>query len=115
MHTQAKETKMWRWTTIIITLLFMSVVLVPTTQGADEIAGRNVQHTLKVETMEVGDVPGHILGVIQSHGLAFYTKGPDSGKIATRIGTTLFDVVNGKGTLTGHEVKTFQDGSTLFI
>lgn len=113
MHTRAKETTMRRWTTIIVTLLFMTVVFVPMTQAADEVAGRVVYHTQKVETMEVGDVPGHVVGVIQQPGLIFLTKGPASGEIATRMGTYYFDAVNGKGTVSGYSVVTFKDGATL--
>ncbi|HEY7533643.1 MAG TPA: hypothetical protein VH681_12790 [Nitrospiraceae bacterium] len=115
MHTPAYEMNLWKWATIISTLLSMTLVLEPLAQAADEIAGRNVGHTQKVEMMEVGDVPAHFLGVSQYNGLTFYTKGPEKGEIASRMGTTIFDVVKGKGTLTGHEVKTFKDGSTLFL
>lgn len=104
---------MRRWATIIVTLLAMTVVLVPLTQAADEIAGRTVYHTQKVETMEVGDVPGHVVGVIQQPGLIFITKGPDSGEIVPRMATVYFDVVNGNGTAFGYMVVNFQDGATL--
>jgi len=115
MHTRTKETTMRRWTTIIVTLLSMTVVLVPMTQAADEVAGRNVGHTQKSEMIEVGDVPGHFMGVSQSYGLSFYTKGPDKGEIIPRMWIAIFDVVKGKGTYTGYEVKTFNDGSTLVV
>ncbi|MHB8941942.1 MAG: hypothetical protein ACYC47_09070 [Desulfobacteria bacterium] len=104
---------MKRWALFLAMLLSVTVLLVPMSQAADEVAGRATFHTQKVETMEVGDVPGHILGVSQSPGLVFYTKGPDAGKITTRIGTTFFDAVKGKGTMTGYTVNTFEDGSTL--
>ena len=52
---------MKRWAVIFMTLLSMTVVLVPMTQAADEVAGRTVYHTQKVEMMEAGDVPGHIV------------------------------------------------------
>lgn len=104
---------MKRWAAIVGTLLSMTVFLVPMTQAADEVAGRVVYHTQKVETVEVGDVPGHVLGVAQQSGLLFFTKGPASGEIGTRAGTLLFDIVNGKGTAIGYAVQTFKDGSTL--
>ena len=65
--------------------------------------------------IEVGDVPGHFMGVSQSHGLSFYTKGPDSGEVAAKMHTMTFDVVKGMATATGFEMKTFRDGSTLLI
>ena len=104
---------MKRWSVIIVTLLSMTVVLVPFAQAADEVAGRIVYHTQKVEMMEAGDVPGHIVGVAQQSGLTFYTKGPVSGQIATRMANLYYDVVKWKGNFTAYIVDTFQDGSTL--
>ena len=104
---------MKRWVVIFVTLLSMTVVLVPMTQAADEVAGRVVYHTQKVETMEASDVPGHIVGVAQQSGLTFFTRGPVSGQIATRMMNTHYDVVKGKGPFTAYIVDTFQDGSTL--
>jgi len=113
MHTQVQGSKMKRWAGIFVTLLFMTVFLVPITQAADETAMRTVYHTLKVETMEVGDVQDHIIGVVQQAGLGFFTKGPASGQIATRMNTAHIDTVKGKGTFTNYIVYTFRDGSTL--
>jgi hypothetical protein len=113
MHTQVKGPKMKRWAGIFVTLLSMTVFLVPITQAADESEGRSVWHTLKGETMEVGDVPDHIMTVVQQAGLGFFTKGPASGQIATRMSTVHLDTVKGKGTFTNYIVYTFRDGSTL--
>ena len=98
---------------IFVTLVSMTVVLVPMTQAADEVAGRVVYHTQKAEMFEAGDVPGHIVGVAQQSGLTFFTKGPASGQIATRMMYTSYDVVKWKGSYTTFIVDTFQDGSTL--
>ncbi len=106
---------MKRWAQFLVIVLSVMVVLLPGVSAAGEIAGRNVGHSQKIEMIDVGDVPGHFLGVSQSNGLAFYTKGSDNGEIATRTYTMIFDVVKGKGTYTGHEVKTFKDGSTLLV
>jgi len=104
---------MKRWGLFLTMVLSVTVLLVPTTQAADEVAGRVVYHTLKVETMEVGDVPGHIVGVAQQSGLTFYTKGPASGQIATRMANLYYDVVKWKGIYTAYIVDTFQDGASL--
>jgi len=104
---------MKRWAVIFVTMLSMTVVLVPMTQAADEVAGRTVYHTQKVEMMEAGDVTGHIVGVAQQSGLTFYTKGSASGQIATRMANLYYDVVKWKGSYTAYIVDTFQDGSTL--
>ena len=107
--------EMRRFAVFFVMLLSMTVVLVPTTQAADEVAGRNVGHTQKSEMMEVGDVPGHFMGVSQIYGFTFYTKGPSAGEIVPRMSIMNFDVVKGKGTATGYETKTFKDGSTLIL
>ena len=114
MHTQVKEPKMMRWVAIGGTLLFLTVFLVPITQAADEHAYRAVYHTQKAETMEVGDVPGHVVGVSETTGLIFVTKGPGSGEIGTRKSTAYFDIVKGKGSFSGYFIYTFPDGSTMF-
>jgi len=98
---------------MFVTLLAMTVFLVPITQAADEHAYRAVYHRQKGETMEVGDVPGHVMGVSETTGLIFITRGPGSGEIGTRKSSTYFDVVKGKGTTTGYYVYTFADGSTM--
>lgn len=115
MQSRGKVGTMGRWAAIIVTLLAMSVFPVPATHAADEVAGRNVGHTQETEMAEVGDVPGHFMGFNRYHGLSFYTKGPDAGEIVPRAGVLSFDVVKGKGTITGYEVKTFRDGSTLAL
>jgi hypothetical protein len=104
---------MRRWAVIAVTLFGMTVLLVPITQAADETVGRAVWHTLKAETMEVGDVPGHTIGVLQQAGLGIFTKGPAGGQIATRTNTAYTDTVKGKGTATNYIVYTFRDGSTM--
>ena len=96
-------------------LLTVSFVLLPVVLAAEEVAGWSTGHTQKSEMMEVGDVPGHLMGVSQFHGLSYYTKGPDKGEMINRMGTTIFDVVKGKGIGTGYEVKTFTDGSTIVL
>jgi hypothetical protein len=94
-----------------VLLVMVSTVLVPITQAADEkMTGRIFNHNLKTESIDVGDVTGHILGVVQQSGLIFYS----TGEIATTMNTAYFDYVNGKGTFTNYRVTNFQDGSTLF-
>lgn len=106
---------MKKWGMLPTMFFAVMVVLLPGVSEAEEVAGRAVSHTLKTEMMEVGDVPGHFFGVNQSHALTFYTKGPEIGGVAPGVKTVIFDVVNGKGTFTGLEVKNFKDGSTLFV
>jgi len=110
------EGSMWKRRAVIILAMFaVTFMLVPVVQAADEIGFRAVYHSQKMETMEVGDVPGHVVGVIDQPGLVFVTKGPFAGEIGTRKGTTLIDSVKGKGTATTYLTYTFPDGSTQSI
>ncbi len=112
MHSRPDAVNAGRWTTIIAALLFATVVLVPMIQAADEtMKGRVVAHYTKMETMEVGDVPGHVLGIAQQSGMMFY---PDGG-VAKKAATFYFDMMKGKGTFVDYSLYTDQDGSTRFI
>ncbi|MBP2668423.1 MAG: hypothetical protein H6Q80_625 [Deltaproteobacteria bacterium] len=112
MHTQFQGSKMKKWAGIIVTLLFMTVFLVPITQ-AEEVAYRSVYHVQKGEMIEVGDVPGHFVGFSETPGIIFMTKGPASGEIGTRKAIAYYDTVKGKGPLTGYLTYTFPDGSIM--
>jgi hypothetical protein len=116
MHTQVQGSKMKRWAGIIVTLLSVLGVLIPVAQAADEYnTGRIVQHVQKVETMDVGDVPGHTMGVSIHTGLVIYSKTEKNWEIASTMSVSEFELVNGKGTATNRRVVTFQDGSTMLI
>lgn len=92
--------------------LALTAFLVPAIQAAEEVASRAVYHTQKAETMEAGDVPGHVVGVSDQPGLIIVTKGPNAGEVGSRKATVYFDAVKGKGTGTTYAVYTFRDGST---
>lgn len=115
MQSRGEVATMRRWAKMIVTLLAVTVVLVSTTQAADEVATRVVYWNQKVEMTEVGDVPGHFVGFFEQPGMIFITKGPFSGEIGTRKGTTYIDTVKGKGTITSYLVYTFKDGSTMSL
>jgi hypothetical protein len=77
--------------------------------AADDLgSGRRVQNTTAVQTAEVGDVPGHVVGVIEFKGLTFFA----SGEIASHVNSATFDLVNGNGPHAGYVVHHFDDGST---
>ncbi len=111
MHSRPDAVNAGRWTTIIVALLFATVVLVPMTQAADEtMKGRIALHYVKSETIEVGDAPGHLLGVAQQTGLVFHS----TGEVAKKTATFTFDLVKGKGAFNEYSVITDPDGSILY-
>jgi hypothetical protein len=103
---------MKRRAVIILVLFPVLVVLAPIAQAADvQNTGRIVQHTYKSEVEEVGDVPGHILGVTLNRGLVFFSR----GEVVQTMSVNLVDVVNGKGVVTGRRVTIYPDGSTTYL
>lgn len=103
---------MRRYSVFIVMLLSMMVFIVSTTQAADEkITGRIVSHYIKIETMEVGDIPGHVLGVAQKIGLLFFS----TGEVATYKATFYADLNKGKGPFVDYSLITDQAGDTRFI
>jgi hypothetical protein len=64
---------------------------------------RRVQGTAEITTLEVGDVPGHIVGVVEFKGLTFF---------ATHSNPATFDLTNGSGPHQGYVVHYFDDGAT---
>jgi hypothetical protein len=103
---------MKRWTLVITGLLSLMALFVSTTQAADgKTTGRIVAHYTKMETMEVGDVPGHVLGIAQKTGLVFFS----TGEVATYKGTFHADFIKGKGPFVDYSLVTDQAGDTRFI
>ena len=68
-------------------------------------------HISKAETVDVGDTPGHVVGVAKATGVGFF----DGGEVATLINTGIFDYRNGAGKTEGYVGYTFEDGSTFFL
>jgi hypothetical protein len=98
---------MWRARGLV---LFAVVGLVASTLAHAQDLGtsRRVQGTAEVTTVEVGDVPGHVVGVVEFKGLSFFAD----GEIATHTNPATFDLTNGSGPHHGYVVHYFDDGST---
>jgi hypothetical protein len=94
----------------LATVLFSSCVASST--WADEtLKYRLFTHATSVQTIDVGDVEGHLLGVNRQSGIAEF---PD-GSVATTYFTALTDYVKGSGTALVNYVNiTFDDGSVLW-
>jgi len=102
---------MKRWALFLAMSLSVMVLLPGLSSAEEKTTGRVVAHYTKMETMEVGDVPGHVLGIAQQSGLMFYS----TGEIAKKAATFHFDLMKGKGTFVDYSIYTDQDGSTLLI
>jgi len=74
---------------------------------AETSKSRSVYRLAKVEMMEVGDVPGHVIGVLELRGLSF-----ENDEVGTYSGWVTVDYTNGSGKHEGYGITTFEDGST---
>jgi hypothetical protein len=84
-------------------------LVVPTLAHAQDLGtSRRVQGTAAATNVEVGDVPGHVVGVVEFKGLTFFAD----GEIATHSNPATFDLTNGSGPHQGYVVHYFDDGST---
>ena len=79
---------------------------------ADEtLRFRMVTHVISVQSLEVGDVDGHIASLARFSGLAFYTDG--TGGVVNFVSLT--DYTNGAGSFTLFPILSFDDGSELWV
>lgn len=70
---------------------------------------RHTHHYVSGDTVEVGDVPGHILGAIKGAGLAFF----EDGQVATHTIAILHDFTDGTGPHSFYVGYLFEDGASL--
>jgi hypothetical protein len=58
----------------IVTVALLAVFTAVPLAGAEKTVqekGRQVYHVVKVEVMPVGDVPGHVVGIVELRGCLF--------------------------------------------
>jgi len=94
------------WFTILAVAMLAAFVA-PPLAGAETAKGRIVYHFFKVERTEVGDVPGHGIGVADGRGLTSF----DTGEVASTLFKLMFDYTNGTGPFQCYGITTFEDGS----
>jgi hypothetical protein len=86
----------------------VGLVLPSLAHGQDFGTSRRVQGTTKITTVEIGDVPEHVVGVVEFKGLTFFAN----GEVATHANPATFDLTKGSGPHQGYVVNYFDDGST---
>jgi hypothetical protein len=95
----------------IVALSALAVFAAMSLAGAETVKdkGRSTYHFVKTEVMKVGDVPGHVVGVVDTSGLAFF----GTGEVANLSQKIILDLTNGSGPHRAYFVDTFEDGSTI--
>jgi hypothetical protein len=82
------------------------------TASADEtLKYRSIYHLTSVQSRDIPDTDGHILGVAHASGVASF---PD-GSVAVDNFTGTLDYTKGSGPTVVYDDITFSDGSTLFL
>jgi hypothetical protein len=96
--------------TMALAGLLVALLLVSVAQAwAGTMKFRVALFHSKVEIMDVGDVEGHVIGVLDSPGLASF----DTGEVAVVAHKGYFDYTKGTGIHKGYFRLTFEDGSTI--
>jgi hypothetical protein len=103
---------MYRSRIVALTTIAVFCLGAASSARADEtLKYRQFMHTTNVQTIDVGDVDGHLLGVNRQSGIASF---PD-GSVATTYSTSATDFVKGSGhALVSYNNVTFEDGSVLW-
>jgi hypothetical protein len=78
--------------------------------STEQDKARTFYRHVKAEVAEVGDVPGHFIGVAQSSGLTNL----ESGEVGAYTQYAIFDYINGSGPHQGYSSTTYEDGSATF-
>jgi hypothetical protein len=103
----------------LIWVLFGIIVISAWVLGSAIQAGAQT-HTMKcresgqqtkVDVIEVGDVPGHIVGVGEQAGV----QSCDNGSIASTLAKWIIDLTKGSGKSQFYEIVTYEDGSTTWF
>jgi hypothetical protein len=100
------KTKLWF---TILGIVILGILVAPPLAGAETLKWRQTLYVSKVEQIEVGDVPGHIVGVAEGGGVAFF----ENGEVATYWWKGTIDYTKGAGTSLGYMLCTFEDESTF--
>ena len=81
------------------------------TRSGETLKFRMVTHVTSAQSLDVGDVDGHVASLTRFSGLAFL---PD-GTVGTVHFASLADYTNGAGMFTLFPILAFDDGSALWL
>ena len=81
------------------------------TQSEGSLKFRMVTQVTFVQSLDVGDVDGHVISVARFSGLAFFLD----GTVGRACFASASDYTRGAGTFTLYPILTFDDGSVLWL
>jgi hypothetical protein len=95
----------------VLTIVALVGILGVPAKADETLKFRKVQYTTSLQVQQIGDVPGHVQGLIRYAGVATF---PD-GSTARDIVFGAFDGAGNGGTFVGYENIIFSDGSELWL
>jgi len=95
----------------ILAIAILGLFMGASVAGAETMKCRQVTFFTKLEVIQVGDVPDHIIGVYDQTGLASF----DTGEVASLALKGTADYIKGSGPIQGYTIFTFEDGSTFAL
>jgi len=99
---------------LIVTVVIMAWTLGSATQASAKtytMKCREAGYITKMQVVEIGDVPGHIIGVSEGAGVLSC----DDGNVATTSWKDILDLIKGGGKSNGYESFTYEDGSSQWM
>lgn len=81
------------------------------TEGATALKVHMVTHVTSAQSLDVGDVVGHVASLARFSGLAFYAD----GSVGAVSFVSLTNYTNGAGSFTLFPIFSFDDGSELWV
>jgi len=101
-----------QWGVVCILAVAVCLLMASAQVGAEtiKVEGRNVTLVTKAEVLEIGDVPGHFIGIFEQAGLQTELT---TGEAGSYTGRGMFDYTKGSGAHEGYDIITFEDGSTI--
>jgi hypothetical protein len=100
-----------RYSAAVVTFFVFGLLTVSARAEDVVITGTNFHHGVKWQSVDVGDVKGHVLGVHENKGVSVYATGE-------RVELIVRGTVNwttGTGPLHGYDIRKFPDGSILTL
>lgn len=115
MHRYNLDAPSARATTRLALILLAGFALPPAVSpahaaGVPHLDWRQAQQIVKLESMAVGDVPGHVISLGESHGRAIFKN----GEIARVTYKYLADYTLGTGPFWGYSTIIFKDHSRIY-
>ena len=93
----------------ILVVIIVAAFTIAVQAEAETWKGRTSVHMIKVESIQVGDVPGHVLFLGENGGLVFW----ENGQVATASSKFTGEYTKGSGTWQSYVLWTFEDESTI--